>query len=96
VNITIASLAFITSLTNVSALPSSTNEVLPTQTNKISKIEIVQIIEAEQKANKELDKFYVSLPNITIGKTLFEPKTASIRVKRTTLFASRKTENSDE
>ncbi|GAB54856.1 hypothetical protein GPUN_0717 [Glaciecola punicea ACAM 611] len=95
-NITIASLAFITSLTNVSALPGSTNEVVPTQTSKISKIEIVQIIEAEQKANKELSKFYVSLPNMTIEKTLFEPKTASIRVKRTTFFTNRKTESSDE
>ena len=62
-NIIIASLALISS---VGSLPGEKTPLLPEQTNKLSKAELVEIINTEYKANQKLEGFVISMPNLPV------------------------------
>jgi hypothetical protein len=64
-NITIASIALLTSLTNVTSLPQAENQVVPSKMNTFSKDEIVKILEKNQQENQKLDGLIAKVSRLT-------------------------------
>jgi hypothetical protein len=95
-NITIASFALMANLVNVTTLPIAANQLVPTQTAKFSKIELIKILETEQQANQQLDNFTVNLPSLALNDSMLIAKNTATRRNSMTLMISKKTVSADE
>jgi hypothetical protein len=95
-SITITSLALLASLTNITTTSASTNESLLSKTNTLSKDEIVQIIDNNQKANQTLEDFSISLPSLNISDNLRIARVTFVQKNSASNIRIKKELSSDE
>lgn len=95
-NITITGFAIIASLSNAVTLPITGTNILPAQTQVLSKDELVQIISSNQQANINLGDLKLTVPSLTIDNTVFMAKTLILPNKNSLLISTEKALGDDE
>lgn len=95
-NLTIAGLAIMTSLSSGSTLPIPSDQVKSSSLVTLSKDEIVKIIDSKQHANQVLDNFVVHLPTFELEQNFSVAKVALTPRNSSTLIRTRKELSEDE